>query len=433
MPQNCALAYNRRVSSLRALVGAACVPESNEGRDSLLLQEACYAGFLGVGYTSPNPSVGALIVKDSDVIARGVHRMCGKEHAEAEALSRAKDLAQGADLYVGLEPCCHHGKQPPCADAIIESGIARVIYAGDDPDPRTCRRARPVLSDANVKVDGPMMPRAMARLNDAYYHRKTCGELFVTLKLAISLDGGLALVGGDAQWLTGKIALGYAHFLRQSHDAVMVGVGTVRADNPHLTVRKAMLREFAGQDVEYIRLRHPVRVVLDPEFSLLRGFQPSDGELDRPALNIFDQPEQRRREYPWLVFVGAEGKSPSGANTAEGIEVVEVPCDATGGIELARIWEKLAQLGIYSVLVEGGVRLAQRVLAQRAFVRFDAIVAPLLLGGDARTFAPDMELARVDECLRLHDVLNFSLGRDTLISGYASDFIDEALRGMPEQ
>jgi len=427
------LAYNRRVSYLRALVGAACGPESAEGRDSTLLQEACYAGLLGVGYTSPNPNVGALIVKDSEVVARGVHRVCGKEHAEAEALSRAKSRAKGADIYVGLEPCCHHGKQPPCADAIIKAGIARVIYAGDDPDTRTCRRARPVLTEAGVKTDGPLMPRAMARLNDAYYYRKTFGELFVTLKLAMSLDGRLALAGGDSQWLTGKTALGYAHFLRQSHDAVMVGVGTVRADNPRLTVRKALLREFAGPDVDYIRLRHPVRVVLDPEFSLLREFRPPDGELDHPALNIFAPPEQRRRELPWLVLVGVEGKSPSGVAAGKGIEVIEVPCDAAGSIELALVWEKLAQLGVYSVLVEGGVRLAQRAIAQRAFVRFDAIIAPLLLGGDARTFAPDLELAQVDECPRLHDVLNFSLGRDTLISGYASGFIDEALRRMPSQ
>ena len=425
------MAYNRRVSYLRALVGAVCGPESDEGRDSLLLQEACYAGLLGIGHISPNPNVGALVVKDGDVVARGVHRICGKEHAEAEALSRAKDRAKGADLYVGLEPCCHQGKQPPCADAIIKAGVARVIYAGDDPDPRTCRRARSVLSDAGVKVDGPLMPRAIVKLNDAYCYRKTCGKLFVTLKLAISLDGRLALASGDSQWLTGKTALGYAHFLRQLHDAVMVGVGTVRADNPHLTVRKAMLREFVGRDMEYIRLRHPVRVVLDPEFSLLHDHKPADGELDRPVLNVFNPPEQRGSEKPWLVFVGIEGKSPSGAGIGEGIEVIEVPCDATGSIELERIWEKLSQLGIYSVLVEGGVRLAQCVLAQRAFVRFDAIVAPLLLGGDARTFAPDMELAQVDECLRLCDVLNFPLGRDTLISGYAFDFIDEALRGMP--
>ncbi len=427
------MAYNRPVSYLRALVGTVCGPESDEGRDSSLLQEACYAGLLGVGYTSPNPIVGALVVKDGEVIARGVHRVCGQEHAEAEALSRAKDRAKGADLYVGLEPCCHHGKQPPCADAIIAAGISRVIYAGDDPDPRTCRRARPLLNDAGVEVDGPMMPHAMARLNDAYYHRKTCGELFVTLKLAMSLDGRLALASGDSQWLTGKTALGYAHFLRQSHDAVMVGVGTVRTDNPHLTVRKAMLREFAGPDVDYIRLRHPVRVVLDPQFSLLRDFKPPDGELDRPALNIFDPPEQRRREYPWLVFAGTEGKSPSGTTADDGIEAIEMPCDSTGGIELALVWEKLAQLGIHSVLVEGGVRLAQQLLAQRAFVRFDAIVAPLLLGGDARAFAPDLGLKQVDESPRLHDVLNFPLGRDTLISGYASDFIDEALRRMPNQ
>jgi diaminohydroxyphosphoribosylaminopyrimidine deaminase/5-amino-6-(5-phosphoribosylamino)uracil reductase len=151
------------VSHLRALVSAICGPESAGDRDFALLQDACYAGLLGVGYTSPNPSVGALIVKDGEAIARGVHRICGREHAEAEALSRAKDRAKGADLYVSLEPCCHHGKQPPCVDAIIKAGVARVIYAGDDPDPRTCRRARPVLNKSGVKADGPLAPRAMVR------------------------------------------------------------------------------------------------------------------------------------------------------------------------------------------------------------------------------------------------------------------------------
>ncbi len=427
------LEYNSRVSHLRKLVGAACSPESAANRDFAWLQDACYAGLLGVGYTSPNPSVGALIVKDGEVIARGVHRICGREHAEAEALSRAKGRARGADLYVSLEPCCHHGKQPPCVDAIAEAGISRVIYAGDDPDPRTCRRARPILTKAGVNVDGPLMPHAMARFNDAYYYRKTFDELFVTLKLAMSLDGRLALAGGDSQWLTGKTALGYAHFLRQSHDAVMVGVGTVRTDNPRLTVRKAMLREFVGADTDYVRLRHPVRVVLDPDFSLLKDYRSPDSELDRPAPNIFKMPEQRRREPPWLVFVGAEGKAPAGTDIPEAIEVIEVPCDSAAGIELALVWEKLAQLGIHSVLVEGGVRLARRLISQRAFVRFDAIIAPLLLGGDARTFAPDLELKQVEESLRLHDTLSFALKRDTLISGYAFDFADEALRGMPSQ
>jgi len=427
------LHYNSSVSLLRAYVDAVCAPEMRPGREYQYLREACYAGLLGVGYISPNPAVGALLVRDNEVVARGVHRTCGKEHAEAEALARAKERAQGAHLYLGLEPCTHQGKQPPCTDAVIRSGVTRVIYAGDDPDPRTCRHAKPVLAAAGIDVRGPLLPRAMARLNDAFYYRQSGGGLFATLKLALSLDGRLALAGGDSQWISGKAAQGYAHYLRQSYDAVLVGAGTVRTDNPRLTVRKALLRQFLGTDADYIRLRHPVRVAVDPEFSLLEHAESAGGELEPPPWNLFSAPVERRKELPWLVLVGSRGRAPAGKRLPPGVELVETACGSDGHFEYPQVWEQLQALGITSVLIEGGERVAQSVLAQRAFVRFDAIVAPLLLGRDARGFSPELELLRVEDGLHLEDVLSLPLGRDTLVSGYAGSFIDGTLRRMPQR
>jgi diaminohydroxyphosphoribosylaminopyrimidine deaminase/5-amino-6-(5-phosphoribosylamino)uracil reductase len=425
-----ALGYNSRVDYLRAYVDAACAPEISSGRDFEYLSEAIYAGLLGAGWQSPNPVVGALVVKEGEVISRAAHRAFGKEHAEAAALSIAKERASGADLYVSLEPCTHTGKQPPCTSAIISAGISRVIYGGDDPDARTCHCGRPALEAAGMQVSGPLLPRASVRLNDAHYWKSLYGKMLVTLRMAVSLDGKVALPNGISQWLTGKIARGYTHYLRQTHDAVLVGLGTVRADNPRLTVRRALLKEFAGLAADYIRLRNPVRAILDPEFTLLRAYTPPTGSLDKPALNIFVRPDSLRDDKPWLLFVGGIGKAPSVKALAGGIEAVELPQMPDGLLELARVWEKLESFGISSLMVEGGADTARSVLEQQACLRMDALVAPVMLGDDARGYNAPLALADLDNAPRLNDVVNLPLGRDTLVSGYTSDFVEGALRRM---
>jgi diaminohydroxyphosphoribosylaminopyrimidine deaminase/5-amino-6-(5-phosphoribosylamino)uracil reductase len=424
------LGYNSRVDHLRAYIDAACAPEASAAPGGEYLREAIFAGLLGAGFQSPNPAVGALVVKDGEVVSRGAHRILGKEHAEAAALGIAKDRARGADLYISLEPCTHEGKQPPCTNAIAAAGVSRVIYGGDDPDSRTCRCGRPALEAAGIQVLGPLFSRASVRLNDAHYFHNLAGGMLVTLRLAVSLDGKVALQNGMSQWLTGKSARGYTHYLRQTHDAVLIGLGTVRTDNPRLTVRRTLLKEFAGDAADYIRHRSPARVILDPEFTLLRAYTPPDGSLNRPALNIFMRPDSLREEIPWLIFAGGVGKAPATKGLASGIDVIELPLLPSGLMELPSLWEKLGGLGISSLMVEGGADTARSVLEQQACVRMDALVAPVLLGDDARGYNAPLGLADLDNAPRLHDVVNLPLGRDTLVSGYTYPFIDNALEAM---
>ncbi len=414
---------------LRAYVDACCTPEIGAGHEFGHLKEALYQGLLGAGWNSPNPNVGALIVQGREVVARAAHRFYGKEHAETVALRIAKERARNADIYVSLEPCTHQGKQPPCADSIIAADISRVVYAGDDPDARTCKCGRPALEAAGIGVHGPLLPRASVRLNDAH-HARACGKLLVTLRLALSLDGRVALANGASQWITGKPARGYTHFLRQTHDAVMVGLGTVRADNPRLTVRNELLKEFAGECIEEMRLRSPARVVLDPEFELLREFAPHGGAHESPALNIYAKSSEMREDMPWLIFAGGAGKAPAASGLPAGVQCVEVPLGVDRMMELARVWEKLGELGINSLMIEGGAETARVALSQGAVTRLDAAVAPFLLGCDAKCFSPQYSLQELGAALRLRDVISLQLADDTIISGYTSDFIGDALRGM---
>ena len=415
---------------LRAYVDTACAPEAGTGQEYGYLKEAIYQGLLGTGWNSPNPHVGALIMQGREVVARAAHRFFGKEHAEAVALRIAKERARNADIYVSLEPCTHEGKQPPCTATIASSGITRVYYAGDDPDARTCKCGRPALEAAGMEVKGPLIPRASVRLNDAHYAR-AMGVFPVTLRLAISLDGRIALANGASQWLTGLSARGYTHYLRQSHDAVMVGLGTVRADNPRLTVRRDIIKAFVGVGVDDMRLRSPARVILDPGFDLLRELIPHSGALKSPALNIFAKSSEMREDMPWLIFVGGEGKTPVSSGLAHGIACIEAPLTA-GVVEIAHICAKLKELGINSLMIEGGAETSQAALTQRALTRVDVMVAPVMLGSDAMFFSPQMKLEEVREALKLHNVLSLQLDDDTLISGYTSDFIGESLKHMEQ-
>ncbi|MEL7089461.1 MAG: bifunctional diaminohydroxyphosphoribosylaminopyrimidine deaminase/5-amino-6-(5-phosphoribosylamino)uracil reductase RibD, partial [Planctomycetota bacterium] len=204
----------------------------------------------GLGQVAPNPAVGCVIVRDGRVVGRGWTQPGGRPHAEAVALSEAGESARGGTAYVTLEPCAHHGKTPPCAEALVEAGVARCVVAIGDPDERVAGRGLQILRDAGIAVDlGRMAPEA-ARLQRGFLRVKTGGLPFVTLKLATSLDGRIATASGESQWITGPAARHVVHRLRGSHDAVMVGGGTARADDPSLTVRGFGER------------RQPVRVVL---------------------------------------------------------------------------------------------------------------------------------------------------------------------------
>jgi diaminohydroxyphosphoribosylaminopyrimidine deaminase/5-amino-6-(5-phosphoribosylamino)uracil reductase len=309
----------------------------------------------GTGTTSPNPMVGALVVSNGKVVGRGHHRRPGGPHAEIEALESAGALAKGADLYVTLEPCNHTGKTPPCTEAIINAGISRVVSAMTDPNPHVAGGGHRRLSDAGIIVVTGVCKDDARRLNEAFATHVQTGKPLVLLKIAATLDGRIATRTGDARWVSGEQSRQFVHRLRHRVDAIMVGVGTVIADNPSLTTR---IDGEAGID--------PVRIVLDTHLSIPENARLL--HLDSPARTLVVtggsvDPERRRR-------ILATGASVISTDTAD------------RGIHLPRLLERLGDDNITSLLIEGGSRVAASALSANIVDRLYLFLAPKFLGGD---------------------------------------------------
>ncbi|MEN6547499.1 MAG: bifunctional diaminohydroxyphosphoribosylaminopyrimidine deaminase/5-amino-6-(5-phosphoribosylamino)uracil reductase RibD, partial [Armatimonadia bacterium] len=229
------------------------------------LQRAVELATRGLGRTAPNPPVGAVIVNTAgEIVGEGFHPRAGEPHAEALALRAAGDAAAGADLYCTLEPCCHHGRTPPCTEAIIAAGVRRVCYAMQDPDPRCAGGGAEALRAAGLEVSGPHVDETVTELYEPYLRHKQTGLPFVTLKLACSLDGKVATRTGDSRWITCEASRALVHRWRDQSDAVMVGIGTVLADDPRLTVRLAEdAPSSVGRGLVPGQDRQPLRVVVD--------------------------------------------------------------------------------------------------------------------------------------------------------------------------
>jgi diaminohydroxyphosphoribosylaminopyrimidine deaminase/5-amino-6-(5-phosphoribosylamino)uracil reductase len=309
-----------------------------------------------IGATWPNPSVGCVIVNDGRVVGRGWTQPGGRPHAETEALRRAGAAARGATAYVSLEPCSHHGRTPPCAEALIAAGIARVVAALDDPDPRVSGSGLARLRQAGIAIETGLCAEEAAELNAGFLCRVTKGRPLVTLKLATSLDGRIATATGQSRWITGPAARERAHLLRATHDAVLVGPGTALADDPLLTCRLPGLED-----------RSPVRIVLDRSLRL-------------PAtLRLFTE----ARETPsWVVTSAVADPGRRAALEKLGITVIAVEPDATGGLDLAATLRALGYKGLTRLLVEGGGGLAASLLRAGLVDRLVWLHAPLLIGGD---------------------------------------------------
>jgi diaminohydroxyphosphoribosylaminopyrimidine deaminase/5-amino-6-(5-phosphoribosylamino)uracil reductase len=311
----------------------------------------------GLGNTWPNPAVGCVIVNEGRVVGRGWTQRGGRPHAETEALARAGSAATGATAYVTLEPCSHHGKTPPCSEALIVAGIARVVAAVEDPDPRISGAGIARLRDAGVKVETGLCAEEAAALNAGFFCRVTHGRPLVTLKLATSLDGRIATANGESRWITGPAARERAHLLRATHDAVLVGTGTAFADDPQLTCRLPGLES-----------RSPVRVVLDGNLRL------------PPSLRLFTEAGQAAT---WLVTLPDSNPAHQAVLRQQGVEIVAVAPDTAGGIDLAAMLRALGGKGLSRLLVEGGGALAASLLRAGLVDRLVWMRAPLTLGGDA--------------------------------------------------
>ena len=344
-----------------------------------------------LGETSPNPTVGAVIVKDGRILAEGWHRAAGEPHAEIVALRQAGPSARGADMYVTLEPCDHFGRTPPCSRAIIEAGIARVFYAVPDPNPQARGGAR-TLAQAGVEVvRGPGEAEAR-EINRFFFHYVRTRRPYVIAKFAASLDGKIATRTGDSQWITGPAARARGHELRGMVDAILVGAGTVTADDPRLTAR---------YPDGALRPRQPLRIVLDSS-----GRIPLAARLFQPNL-------------PGRTLVAATAAMPPSHRRAlqkRGVEVITLPADHRRRVALPQLLTHLGQRQITSLLVEGGGEVLGSFFEQGLVQEVWAFLAPLIIGGrDAPGPVGGLGPATLAEAVRLHQARLAAVGKDWLV------------------
>ncbi|HTT81836.1 MAG TPA: bifunctional diaminohydroxyphosphoribosylaminopyrimidine deaminase/5-amino-6-(5-phosphoribosylamino)uracil reductase RibD [Stellaceae bacterium] len=356
--------------------------------DRRLMQAALVLARRGLGNVWPNPAVGCIIARDGQIVGRGWTQPGGRPHAEAEALARAGAAAQAATAYVTLEPCCHWGRTPPCADALIAAGIRRTVVALEDPDPRVAGGGIARLRAAGVEVAVGLGAEAAAELNAGFFARVQLGRPLVTLKLAASLDGRIATQTGESRWITGAAAREAAHLLRATHDAVLVGTGTVLADDPQLTCRLPGLFH-----------RSPVRVALDRTLRI-----PPEAQIIAGA----------RQTPSWLMTLAQADPARRERLRAAGVEIVEVAGDAVGRIDIAAALRALGERGLTRLLVEGGGRLAAALLNADLVDRLVWLHAPLVLGGDAVPAVAALGLDQLSDAPRFERVDVQPLGDDML-------------------
>jgi len=350
---------------------------------------ACRLARKAAGRTSPNPMVGAVLVRGEKVIASGFHRMAGEDHAEIVALKRAGTKARGATLYINLEPCSHYGRTPPCSDALINAGIKTVVVGMKDPNPLVACRGFRQLRRAGIEVRVGLLQQECRTLNEAFAKYITRGIPFVTLKLAASLDGKIAAVTGDARWISSEDSRRTVHQLRNQVDAVVTGVGTVIADDPQLTCRIP-------------NGRNPWRVILDSRLRI-----PLSAKLLR----------QRDPEKNIIVTGDRSSQTKIRALESLGARVWRVKL-RHGRISWTRILRPLAAEGALSVMIEGGATTAAWALQEKVVDKILFFFAPMILGGDGRVMIDALGVKRIRQAIRIQDMQVRKSGPDTLVSGY---------------
>ncbi|WP_281972331.1 bifunctional diaminohydroxyphosphoribosylaminopyrimidine deaminase/5-amino-6-(5-phosphoribosylamino)uracil reductase RibD [Ruegeria faecimaris] len=343
-------------------------------------------GRRGQGTCWPNPSVGCVLVQDGRIVGRGWTQPGGRPHAETEALRQAGSQARGATAYVSLEPCAHHGQTPPCAQALIEAGVARVVSAIEDSDPRVAGQGFAMLRDAGIDVTTGVLADQAARDHAGFFLKTEQGRPFVTLKLASSFDGRIATESGHSQWITGQTSRRAVHAMRATHDAVMVGAGTARVDDPSLTVRDLGIE------------RQPVRVVVSRHLDI-----PLMGQLARTASKV----------PVWLCH----GPSPDAerAKAWEGLGARLIPCALRDHhIDAADLLLQLGQEGLTRVFCEGGSSLAASLLADELVDELIGFSAGLAIGAEGLPAIGGLGMDRLDEAPRFELLETRIIGQDVM-------------------
>ena len=358
--------------------------------DEKYMRQALEIAKYAIGRTSPNPMVGAIVVRDSRVVGQGWHRQAGSPHAEINALQQAGTLAQGATMYVTLEPCSHYGRTPPCADTLISAGIKKVVVAMNDPNPLVAGKGLKKLREVGIEVVEGVLSVEAAILNEIFIKYISTQMPFVVLKSAISLDGKIAAYTGHSQWITGQESREYVHELRDCYDAILVGIGTVLVDNPSLTTRLPH------------KGKNPIRIIIDS-----RARTPLDAHVVTDGLA--------------QTIIAVTHKAPQdrvNALRACGAEVVVIN-EKQSGVDLRQLFNTLAMRNITSILIEGGGNINASVLDENLVDKIYWFIAPKIIGGQsARGPVGGQGVADVNKAHMLEDMNIEHIGQDILISAY---------------
>jgi diaminohydroxyphosphoribosylaminopyrimidine deaminase/5-amino-6-(5-phosphoribosylamino)uracil reductase len=343
--------------------------------DTLMMQRALAQAERGLYTTDPNPRVGCVLVREGLVVGEGFTSPVGGPHAEVNALRAAGDMARGATAYVTLEPCSHHGRTPPCSDALIGAGVRQVVYAIGDPNPQVSGGGAHALRTAGIEVQSGLLETEAREINVGFFARMTTGLPWVVVKVGASVDGKVALANGVSQWITGAQSRSDAQHRRARSSAIMTGVGTLLADDPRLTVR--------AEEIDMLG-RHPLRVICDSQLRTL------------PSARIF------KEVGPILIFTASEDEVRIRALIAAGAEVLQV-ASAAGHVDLKSVLQLLATRGCNELLVEAGPQLSGSLVEQQLANELLIYMAPTVLGSEARS------MLRLPSIVAMEQRRNFSL------------------------
>lgn len=351
----------------------------------------------GVGWTNPNPLVGAVIVKNGTIIGEGWHERIGGLHAERNALKHCKEDPKDAEIYVTLEPCCHYGKTPPCTEALIEKGIKKVYVGSMDPNPKVAGKGVRILRDHGIEVETGVLEKQCKQLNDIFFHYIQHDVPFTALKYAMTLDGKIATYTGESKWITGEKAREHVHYLRHRYAAIMVGIGTVLADDPMLNARIKN-----GHD--------PIRVICDSRLRI-----PENSNIVKSA-----------KEIPTIIATVSKEKEKIERLKKAGCEVWTIE-EENGHVSILPLMKRLHEKEIDSVLVEGGGILNEALIKSGCVHKVYAYIAPKLFGGkDAKTPIEGEGISFIQDALHLESLKTTPLGTDILLEGKVMECLPES-------
>jgi len=342
--------------------------------------------------THPNPRVGCVIVRDGEIVGEGFHARAGEGHAEVNALAKAGDKASGADVYVTLEPCSHHGRTPPCSQALIDAGVKRVVSAMEDPNPKVAGNGISMINEAGIETETGVMQAEAEALNPGYLKRMRTGKPFVRSKIAMSLDGRTAMASGESKWITSVDARLDVQRLRASSDAILTGIETVLKDDPSLNVRLDDLPEDVPSDIP-----QPLRVVMDSH------------------LRMSDNAKMLSLNGKTIIFTASDDRKLAGKLENKGASVVKVK-KHDGHVDLFAVMEYLAQQEINEVMVEAGSTLNGALLQAGLIDEMVIYVAPKLMGDNAKGLFHLPALAKMSEAIDLNITDIRSVGKDLRIT-----------------